>query len=132
MRYTYPFYREEHNDNRQIGGLLLPFLGGVLIGGLVSPSFKNQAPYYPYPQYPYPTNQYYQNYPTYYSNYNPYQYPYYWLLYNSTTSEAKLPITRVILFDVLIIPVTPRLFKSSSFKWLNVTSLVSTAHTATL
>ena len=77
MRYTYPFYREEHNDYRQIGGLLLPFLGGVLIGGLVSPSFKNQAPYYPYPQYPYPTNQYYQNYPTYYSNYNPYQYPYY-------------------------------------------------------
>ena len=76
MRYTYPFYREERNDNRQIGGLLLPFLGGVLIGGLVSPGFKNQAPYYPYPQYQYPY-QYYQNYQTYYPNYYPYQYPYY-------------------------------------------------------
>lgn len=69
MKYTYPFYKEE-NEDRQVG-LLIPFLGGVLLGGLIAPSF-NKPIYNPYPQYPQMPNNYYNNYQMY-----PYQnYPY--------------------------------------------------------
>ena len=50
-----------NNDDRFIaGGFLGPFLLGGITGGLVSPLFYNQRPYYnnyyyyPYPVRPYP------------------------------------------------------------------------------
>lgn len=85
--YSYiPYYR---GDNRIIGPLL-PFVGGLLVGGLITPrpNYYQQIPYYS-PQYyqpmgyyqnsnPYPnTNQYSDNYivnnadiPTYYTSVN--------------------------------------------------------------
>ena len=61
-------YRQNNSDDRFIaGGFLGPFLLGGITGGLVSPLFYNQRPYYnnnyyypvyppyrPYPPRPYP------------------------------------------------------------------------------
>ena len=61
-----------NNDDRFIaGGFLGPFLLGGITGGLVSPLFYNQRPYYnnnyyypPYPR-PYPPYRPYPGYPPY-------------------------------------------------------------------
>jgi len=58
-------YNSNSNDRFIAGGFLGPFLLGGLTGGLVSPLFYNQRPYYnnnyyyppyprPYPPRPYP------------------------------------------------------------------------------
>ena len=70
MRYVKPFYREVYDDNdeNRFGGVLIPFIGGALIGGLFASSYnQNHAPTY-YPYNPYPMNYYYpyQTYPSYY------------------------------------------------------------------
>lgn len=51
--YTYDYipYRGEE----RFGGLLLPFVGGLLVGGLFAPG---QGPLYPTPQQPYPPTSY--------------------------------------------------------------------------
>ena len=60
-------------DSNRFGGLLLPFLGGLLIGGLVVPKVNGGGQ--PYPPYPtYPSYQYPQYYPV-YSQPIPYTYP---------------------------------------------------------
>jgi len=60
-------YSQNNTDDRFIaGGFLGPFLLGGITGGLVSPLFYNQRPYYnnnyyypPYPPYrPYPPRPY--------------------------------------------------------------------------
>jgi hypothetical protein len=57
-------YSNNNYQNNRFGGLLLPFLGGLLIGGLVVPKVSNGGqPYSPYPAYP------------------PYQYPQYYPVY---------------------------------------------------
>ena len=66
------FNNSTYNDDRFIaGGFLGPFLLGGLTGGLVSPLFYNQRPYYNnnyyYPAYP-P-----RPYPPYYNPYHPYR-----------------------------------------------------------
>ncbi len=81
MRYVPPFYREVEDDNNErfAGGVLIPFLGGALLGGLFASSrpnnyipYNNYPPYYAQPQ-PYP---YYYQYPTYYMSPTSQQYPY--------------------------------------------------------
>ncbi len=81
MRYVEPFYREV-NDNERFGEVLIPFLGGALLGGLFAPAKQvpvyvpsypsyNYGGYYPmYSNYPYGVplysnsqNGYMQNYP---------------------------------------------------------------------
>ena len=66
--------QEAYSDNnygpQRFGGLLLPFLGGLLIGGLFIPK-QNNVPQ-PYPQYP--PYQYPQYYPV-YTQPIPYTYP---------------------------------------------------------
>ena len=77
MNYKKPFYLEEDQDRNV--SLLIPFLGGVLLGGIIAPKINNnQGSYYtPYPGYYYPPYNYpinetindnyiYYNYPTYY------------------------------------------------------------------
>lgn len=63
MYNSYQIPRNFNNDDRFLaGGFLGPFLLGGITGGLVSPLFYNQRPYYnnnyyypPYPPYrPYP------------------------------------------------------------------------------
>ena len=73
MRYLYPYFKEEKDEDRTVG-LLVPFLGGILLGGLISN--KNQGGTYPgYYQYPY--NPYYTN--TYIPGpYYSYNYPIYY------------------------------------------------------
>ncbi len=66
-RSTYPMTTTENSTNR-VGGILLPFVGGLLIGGLFAPP-KGGGNYYGGPQ-PYPYQQ-----PIYYQPYPPYPYP---------------------------------------------------------
>lgn len=48
------FYQDSENDSR-FGGVLLPFVGGLLVGGLFAPSFKGgQSGPQPMPYYQYP------------------------------------------------------------------------------
>ena len=72
MNYKKPFYLEEDQDRNV--SLLLPFLGGVLLGGIIAPKINNnQGSYYsPYPSYYYPP----YNYPL-YESYNNDNYIYY-------------------------------------------------------
>lgn len=69
MSYPYCHHCYRHIDN-QHRSLLIPFIGGAIIGGLVTPFFIKNNPqpvyYNPYPQY-----NYYQGYP-YPNNYYPY------------------------------------------------------------
>jgi hypothetical protein len=55
---------QEGQDPSRFTGLLLPFIGGLIVGGLFIPKINNQPQNYPmyYPPYPYP------------NNYIPYQY----------------------------------------------------------
>lgn len=74
MRYVKPYYREVDDDNR-FGGILIPFIGGALIGGLFAANrpMQNYIPYNYYPQYPMT----YQGYPMYQTTYaSNVQYPY--------------------------------------------------------
>lgn len=73
MSCKYCYYPEPKPNQR--GGFLIPFVGGLLIGGLAAPYFikNNQPTYYPYSQPNY-NNYYPYNYPT-YSTGN-YSYPY--------------------------------------------------------
>lgn len=83
MRYVKPFYREVNDETERFGGILIPFIGGALIGGLFASNRPNNqnVPYY-YPPY-YPINNYnvpsspeyisYNYYPLYYPYQNPYQ-----------------------------------------------------------
>lgn len=63
-------YREAYDESSQyqnrFGGILLPFLGGLLIGGLVVPKYNQPYPQQPpYPYYPpYQSPIYYQYPPT--------------------------------------------------------------------
>lgn len=54
-------YFNNPNNQSRFGGILLPFLGGLLIGGMFMPHPNN---YQPIPYQPYP---YYPEYPIYYS-----------------------------------------------------------------
>ena len=66
MYNSYQIPRNFNNDDRIIaGGFLGPFLLGGLTGGLVSPLFYNQRPYY--------NNNYYYPYPPYRPYYPPYR-----------------------------------------------------------
>ena len=53
-------YDQEVPENR-FAGLLLPFIGGLIVGGLFIPKINNQPPqqypYYQAPPYPYPSYQ---------------------------------------------------------------------------
>ncbi len=88
MRYVKPFYREVNDDNERFGGILIPFIGGALIGGLFASNNRPNNQYVPYSNYNYyppyyPMNNYnvppyqeyitYNNYPTYYPYPNTYQ-----------------------------------------------------------
>ena len=77
--HPYCFYPYHDNKNNR-SGLLLPFVGGLLVGGIAAPLFiKNNysQPNYTYYPAPYPYYQY--GYPVYQNNnYTyPYQYGYY-------------------------------------------------------
>ncbi len=71
MYYSKPFY-EEYREERFIGPLI-PFVGGALVGGLISYGINSSKTpnYVPYAPSPYP---YYNNYSMNY--YQPYPYPY--------------------------------------------------------
>ncbi len=57
-----------YQDQRS-GGLLLPFLAGVLVGPLFFNGINNQVPYQPYPvQYPQPYPYYGPTGPVFYQN----------------------------------------------------------------
>lgn len=67
----YPYYQKEKNNR---SGILLPLVGGILIGGIISPyiyknNYQNQYP---------PYNPYMNNYPPQYPTYQMgnYTYPY--------------------------------------------------------
>lgn len=71
MRYVKPFYREDYSDDNEtrFGGVLIPFIGGALLGGLFASSYNNRPMNY----YPYPSNQGYYPVKTPMNNYYPYQ-----------------------------------------------------------
>ena len=58
-------YEEETDNQNRFGGILLPFIGGLLIGGLVVPKYNQPYPQQgPYPYYPpYPQGPVYYQYP---------------------------------------------------------------------
>lgn len=85
-----------NDDQTRFIGPILPFVGGLLVGGLVAPSFKtNQQPtpiYYQPVQYypvstPYPYYPYNPNYPNY-----PYQNKAYSQANNKTTNNYSNPL----------------------------------------
>ena len=99
-------YHCYRNNNQR--SILLPLVGGILIGTIATPFFMNNQHYVPY--YPYPT----------YSAGN-YQYPYsnngfyhYWFSIKLAISEASFPITKVILLLIFIIEETPNCFNLAS------------------
>lgn len=75
MKYNhFCYYPYQTNNTRN--GFLLPFVGGLLIGGLATPLLTKNNNYYPYPNYQY--QPYYQYGHPVYSNYSyPYQNVYY-------------------------------------------------------
>lgn len=81
MRYVQPFYREVEDEER-FGGVLIPFIGGALLGGLFASGVSNHNNYVPYNNYP-PVNYYsrppyqtYLQYPSYQTYPSAYPYPY--------------------------------------------------------
>ena len=61
----YRNYYSHFQNNERFIGPLLPFIGGALVGYVVSkPNSQFYPPYYPQ-YYPYPTYQYYYQYPQY-------------------------------------------------------------------
>ena len=112
---------ENSHPNQRFGGFLVPFVGGLLIGGLAAPYFinnKNEKQYaYPayYPsQHPYTVPYQYGNYTYPYPYMNPYNH-YYWLeMILSIFLASSSPISRVTLLDIFIMRSTPNLLICSS------------------
>lgn len=65
--YSPPLYRSDtypvSEQNNRVGGVLLPFVGGLLVGGLFAPRPNYGGPGGPVPMQPYPVQ---QPYPYYY------------------------------------------------------------------
>lgn len=70
------YYYRQSDPNQRFGGFLIPFVGGLLIGGLSAPYFMNRPNVQPMPNYNTYQNQYPYNYyyPTY--QYGTFNYPY--------------------------------------------------------
>lgn len=76
-----------NNDKR-----LIPFIGGLAIGGLGGAALNknNYMPYYQYPVYQYPYYTYYPYQQTYYPNFNQQNMMTYPNLYQNNVSSAKI------------------------------------------